>query len=59
MKQANIKFTYHDYLLLPDDKRYELVEGELLVVPAPNLFHQSITWFSPICFSFAKSGWAS
>ena len=42
MKQANIKFTYHDYLLLPDDKRYELVEGELLVVPAPNLFHQSI-----------------
>jgi hypothetical protein len=29
MKQADIKFTYHDYLQLPDDKRYELVEGEL------------------------------
>ena len=42
MKQANVKFTYHDYLLLPDDKRYEIVEGELLVVPAPCLNHQRI-----------------
>ena len=42
MKQANIKFTYHDYLQLPDEKRYELVEGELFVVPAPNLYHQQI-----------------
>ena len=43
MKQANIKFTYHDYLQLPDDKRYELVEGELFLVPAPNLYHQRIS----------------
>jgi len=43
MKQANIKFTYHDYLQLPDDKRYELVEGELYLVPAPNLYHQRIS----------------
>jgi len=42
MKQANVKFTYHDYLLLPGDKRYELVEGDLFVVPAPNLNHQRI-----------------
>jgi Uma2 family endonuclease len=42
MKPADIKFTYHDYTQLPDDKRYELVEGELFLVPAPNLFHQSI-----------------
>jgi Uma2 family endonuclease len=42
MKQANIKFTYHDYVQLPDDKRYELVEGELFLVPAPNLNHQRI-----------------
>jgi Uma2 family endonuclease len=42
MKQANIKFTYRDYLQLPDDKRYELVEGDLLLVPAPNLCHQRI-----------------
>jgi Uma2 family endonuclease len=42
MKQADIKFTYRDYVQLPDDKRYELVEGELLLVPAPNLSHQRI-----------------
>ena len=43
MKQANIKFTYRDYLQLPDDKRYELVEGELYLVPSPNLDHQRIS----------------
>jgi len=42
MKQANIKFTYHNYLMLPSDKRYEIVEGALLVVPAPCLNHQRI-----------------
>jgi len=42
MKQANVRFTYDDYLLLPDDKRYEIVEGELLVVPAPNTRHQRV-----------------
>jgi Uma2 family endonuclease len=42
MMQANIKFTYRDYVQLPDEKRYELVEGELLWVPAPNLNHQRI-----------------
>jgi Uma2 family endonuclease len=42
MKQANVRFTYDDYLLLPDDKRYEIVAGELLVVPAPYLNHQRI-----------------
>ncbi len=42
MKQANIKLTYHDYVQLADDKRYELVEGELFLVPAPNLRHQTI-----------------
>ena len=33
MKQANVRFTYDDYLLLPEDKRYEIVEGELLRGP--------------------------
>jgi len=42
MKRANIKFTYHDYVQLPDDKRYELLEGEFFLVPAPNLDHQRI-----------------
>ncbi len=42
MKQANVKFTYEDYVLLPGDRRYELVEGGITVVPAPNLDHQRI-----------------
>ncbi len=36
------RFTYEDYLLLPEDKRYELLEGELLVTPAPTARHQRI-----------------
>ena len=36
------KFTYEDYLKTPDDKRYELIEGELLMTPSPNARHQEI-----------------
>lgn len=37
-----LKFTYSDYLLLPDNgKRYEILEGELLMSPAPNAKHQT------------------
>ncbi len=43
MKQANIRFTYSDYLLLPEDKRYEILEGELYVIAAPNTKHQRIS----------------
>lgn len=41
--RADIKFTYQDYILLPEDKRYELIEGELKLVPAPNTYHQRIS----------------
>jgi len=34
-------FTYEDYLNLPDNgKRYEIINGELYMVPAPSLSHQ-------------------
>lgn len=37
--------TVADYVQLPDDgPRYELIEGELLMAPAPNLFHQRISF---------------
>jgi Uma2 family endonuclease len=36
------RFTYADYCLLPEEKRYELVEGDLLLTPAPNVRHQMI-----------------
>jgi Uma2 family endonuclease len=42
MKSADLKFTYHDYLQLPEDRRYELVEGELFLLPTPSLSHQGI-----------------
>jgi len=38
------KLDYDDILATPDDgKRYELVNGELLVNPAPSLIHQRIS----------------
>lgn len=36
-------FTVADYRAMPEDgKRYQLVEGELIVAPAPNTFHQIV-----------------
>ena len=37
---ARIKFTYEDYCNAPEDKRYELHDGDLVVVPAPKEQHQ-------------------
>ncbi len=39
VKQAS---TYQDYLALPEDRRFELIEGELCMVPSPSFFHQAI-----------------
>jgi Uma2 family endonuclease len=36
------RFTYEDYRYLPDDKRYEIIEGELLLTPSPSFRHQDI-----------------
>lgn len=43
MSEVKIKFTYEDYLQLPEDKRYEIIEGELYMVPSPNCSHQTIS----------------
>lgn len=37
------KYTYDDYLKIPDDKRYELIEGELIMTPSPVPYHQWIS----------------
>jgi Uma2 family endonuclease len=37
------KYTYADYLKTPDDERYELIEGELLMTPSPVTRHQRIS----------------
>ena len=40
--QPAVKLTYEDYCAAPADKRYELLDGELIMVPAPNLNHESV-----------------
>ncbi len=37
------KITYADYLKIDDDNRYEISNGELLMVPAPSTSHQSVS----------------
>lgn len=37
------KFTYQDYLNLPDEVRYELIEGDLIITPSSNIKHQRIS----------------
>lgn len=43
--KSRIPFTYDDYKSLPEsmDRRYELMDGELLMVPAPTTTHQTIS----------------
>lgn len=36
-------WTYEDYCKLEDDKRYEVVEGELIEMPSPRRIHQEIS----------------
>ena len=35
------KLTYQDYLNTPGDERYELLDGELILVASPNRIHQA------------------
>lgn len=35
-----VRFNYQDYLCFSEDKRYEIVDGELYMVPAPLIVHQ-------------------
>ena len=38
-----IKFTYEDYLSAPEDERYELLDGALVMIPAPGEPHQRVS----------------
>lgn len=41
--KTNQLVTYDDYRRLPDDgKRYEIIQGELYMTPAPSTIHQAI-----------------
>ncbi len=41
-KSTSDRYTYKDYLLIDDDKRYEILRGGLVMVPAPFTIHQGI-----------------
>ena len=38
-KQAR-RWTYEEYYKLDDDQRYEIIDGNLLMAPAPDMWHQ-------------------
>ena len=43
-RSLELKFTYEDFLLFPEDgKRHELIDGDHFVTPAPNTRHQRIS----------------
>ncbi len=42
MINVKTRLTYADYLKTPDDERYELLNGELVMAAAPLLYHQYI-----------------
>ena len=40
--QPVVRLTYEDYCATPEDERCELLDGELIMVAAPNLKHQEV-----------------
>ena len=41
-QEIRIKLTYDDYAKTPEDERWELLDGELIMAAAPNMKHQSV-----------------
>src|SRR5438445_7094113 len=43
-RASDLKLTYDDFLLFPDDgKRHELIDGEHYVTASPNTKHQRVS----------------
>ena len=40
--KRQVRFTYQDYLHIPGDKRYEIINGDLHMTPAPLITHQKV-----------------
>ena len=40
---TSVRYTYDDYVLLPEDRRYEVLEGDLFMTPAPTPYHQLVS----------------
>jgi len=50
-KQAK-RWTYEEYYKLEDDQRYEIIDGQLLMAPAPDTWHQD--WLGDL-YSLVRS----
>ncbi len=59
MTRPRIKFTVNDYMTTPDDKRCQLLDGELIVAPSPTDRHQEISAniFWPCTDSLSRIIW--
>ena len=42
-RTSTVKFTYQDYLQFPEDRRCEIIDGELFLTPAPTTYHQRVS----------------
>ncbi len=55
------RYTVADYMALPDDQRYELLDGELILAPSPTSRHQFIQiYLAHVLFQFVEErglGW--
>ena len=40
--KPRLKFTVKDYMSVPGDKRYQLLDGEMILAPSPTNRHQTI-----------------
>ena len=40
--EPRAKLTYEDYAKTPDDERWELIDGELILMASPTVPHQSV-----------------
>ena len=51
------KLTYDDYCKTPDDQRWELIDGELIMAPSPNTAHQTVCLnLASLVNGFVKEG---
>ena len=43
LRAQRVRYTYEDYAKTPDDVRYQLIDGELILSPSPTFHHQRIS----------------